>query len=85
MASTRPVIGSPVGVNAEIIKEGINGFQASSQAEWLQAFQNLKNDRDLRESMGWAGRKIVEDKYNIQITAPKMLQLLQKANQVLKT
>jgi glycosyltransferase involved in cell wall biosynthesis len=85
MASTRPVIGSPVGVNAEIIEQGINGFQASSQAEWLQAFQKLKNDRYLRESMGLAGRKLVEDKYNIQITAPKMLQLLQKANQVKKT
>jgi hypothetical protein len=35
--------------------------------------------------MGLAGRKLVEDKYNIQITAPKMLQLLQKANQVKKT
>jgi glycosyltransferase involved in cell wall biosynthesis len=85
MASSRPVIGSPVGVNAEIIEQGINGFHASSQAEWLQAFQKLKNDRYLRESMGLAGRKLVEDKYNIKITAPKMLQLLQKANQVKKT
>jgi glycosyltransferase involved in cell wall biosynthesis len=85
MASSRPVIGSPVGVNAEIIEQGINGFHASSQAEWLQAFQKLKNDRYLRESMGLAGRKLVEDKYNIKITAPRLLQLLQAAVQVKKT
>jgi hypothetical protein len=35
--------------------------------------------------MGLAGRKLVEDKYNIKITAPRLLQLLQAAVQVKKT
>lgn len=77
MASTLPVIGSPVGVNDEIIEHGVNGFKANNTEEWIEGLQRLKSNRDLRKSMALVGRKIVEEKYSLQITAPKLCQLLQ--------
>jgi glycosyltransferase involved in cell wall biosynthesis len=76
MASARPVIGSPVGVNREIIDDGINGFYATSPADWIRAVQTLKHDKTLRQQMGTMGRLKVEQHYCLQVTAPKLLQLL---------
>jgi len=41
MACGLPVVGSPVGVNAKIIKHGINGYQAKNTNEWIWALQKL--------------------------------------------
>ena len=76
MACGKPVVASPVGVNTEIVEHGINGFLAESTAEWLEALTILRDNPDLRKKMGSAGRKIVEKKYCIQFTAPKLVSLL---------
>jgi glycosyltransferase involved in cell wall biosynthesis len=81
MACARPVIGSPVGVNQQIIEHGHNGFQASSTAEWIQAAQILKRDKALRQRMGAMGRAKVEQSYCLQVTAPRLLQLLREAQE----
>jgi glycosyltransferase involved in cell wall biosynthesis len=78
MASSLPVIGSPVGVNSKIIVHGVNGFQASSISEWIGAFDKLRNDPTLRKKMGQAGRKIVESHYSLKVTAPKLADLILK-------
>lgn len=85
MASLRPVIASPIGVNNQIIEHGINGFKASNTKQWIQAFQELKSDQNLRKRMGLAGRKIVEEKYCLQVTAPKLSRLLQQAVRSLRS
>ncbi len=77
MACGKPVIGSPVGVNKKIIKHGINGYQARNIDEWIWAINKLKNDPKLRHKMGKAGRKIVEKNYCLQVTAPKLLKILE--------
>jgi glycosyltransferase involved in cell wall biosynthesis len=79
MACARPVVGSPVGVNRQIIEDGINGFQATSMTEWIRAFQLLMRDTALRQRMGEAGRVKVEQYYCLQVTAPKLMQLLHEA------
>jgi glycosyltransferase involved in cell wall biosynthesis len=33
MAVSRPVVASPVGVNCDVVKEGVNGFFAITEAE----------------------------------------------------
>lgn len=76
MACRKPVIGSPVGVNCEIIKHGINGYQAKNIDEWIWALKKLKDDHKLRQEMGRAGREIVEKKYCLQVTAPRLLKIL---------
>jgi glycosyltransferase involved in cell wall biosynthesis len=79
MAAGVPCIASPVGVNTEIIEHGVNGFLASTPAEWITAFQTLIDNPDLRKQMGIAGRKKVEREYCLQVTAPKLAKLLKAA------
>jgi len=76
MACGLPVVGSPVGVNAKIIKHGINGYQAKNTNEWIWALQKLKGDQELRQKMGRAGRKNVEKEYCLQVTAPRLVKIL---------
>jgi len=79
MACSKPVVASPVGVNSEIVLHGVNGFLAASQDEWLDALRRLRMDKDERESLGKAGRRLVEDRYCLQVTAPRLLELLREA------
>ena len=73
MASGRPVIASRVGVNPEIVEDGVNGFLAENTGDWIRAFENLKNDFSLRMQMGKSGRRRVETQYCLQVTAPRLL------------
>jgi glycosyltransferase involved in cell wall biosynthesis len=76
MACGRPVIASPVGINDRIIIDGINGFKARSSESWSRSLVKLYKDLDLRKRMGLNGRKIVEEKYSLQVTAPKLVNIL---------
>lgn len=76
MACGLPVVASPVGVNAEMVEAGSNGFLASTPEEWVTALRNLALDRDLRLAMGRAGRKKVEKQYCLSITGPRLVALL---------
>ncbi len=79
MACARPVVGSPVGVNQQLILDGVNGFQARNQAEWITVLQRLQHNRELRHHLGRAGRALVEERYNLEKTAPELRALLQAA------
>ena len=61
-----PVVGSPVGVNKEIIREGINGFKPSNIEEWEKALLKMILNPELRYKMGNMGRKLVEEKYSLR-------------------
>ncbi len=78
MGCSVPVIGSPVGVNQKMIRQGVNGFLASNTQEWVNAFEELSSDSEKRKRMGNMGRKIVEKEYSLQVTAPKLASLLSK-------
>ncbi len=60
MASGVPVVGSPVGVNEELITRAEAGFVARSPAEWEDALRTLATDAELRARMGANGRRFVE-------------------------
>ena len=76
MACGLPVVASPVGVNREIVEQGVNGYLAETPAEWIQALNALLRDAGLRQRMGMAGRKRVEQKYSLQVTGPRLAALL---------
>jgi glycosyltransferase involved in cell wall biosynthesis len=61
-----PVVGSPVGVNQEIINDGVNGFIAESLEDWKRRLERLVRDVQLRKTLGQNGRRIVEDKYSLK-------------------
>jgi glycosyltransferase involved in cell wall biosynthesis len=76
MASGLPVIASPVGVNKEIVNNGVNGFLPSSNEQWIESLERLYKDVDIRNKMGKFGRKIVENKYCTNVTESKLIHLL---------
>lgn len=76
MACGLPVVASPVGVNRNIVEQGVNGFLASTPEEWEQVIRTLLLDTSLRQRMGQAGRKKVEESYSLQVTAPRLAALL---------
>lgn len=76
MACGKPVIASPIGVNSEIIEPGENGFLAKGDNQWFDALSKLLNDSSLREKLGSAGRILVEKKYCMKKTGPKLLSLI---------
>jgi len=78
MAAGKPVIASPVGVNANIVRHGENGFLASTAEEWEKALRTLVADKALRERMGRAGRRRVEEEFCFSVTAPRLVSLFQK-------
>ena len=80
MASGLPVVASPVGANCQIVEHGVNGFLAETPAEWEQALGLLLADADLRQRMGMAGRLKVEQKFSLQVTAPKLIELFRDAS-----
>jgi glycosyltransferase involved in cell wall biosynthesis len=79
MACGRPVIGSPVGVNSDIISDGVNGLPATSTEDWIRALRTLQHDAGLRRRMGAAGRAAVEARFCIQVTTPRLADLLRRA------
>ena len=58
----------------------MNGFLAETPAEWEQALGLLLADADLRQRMGMAGRLKVEQKFSLQVTAPKLIELFRDAS-----
>lgn len=60
MAAGLPVITSPVGANAEYVRDGETGLWAETHEQWLAAFDRLAGDAALRASMGRAGRAFAE-------------------------
>ncbi len=81
MACARPVIASPVGVNPQIVDEGINGFLAGTATKWRSALETLSRAPELRLRLGFEGRRKVETSYSTQITAPLLASILTRAAQ----
>jgi glycosyltransferase involved in cell wall biosynthesis len=72
MACGVPVVASAVGVNREIIQDGVNGFLASTEDEWVEKLGRLLVDRELGRRLGAAGRRTVEQRYSLQVHAPTL-------------
>jgi glycosyltransferase involved in cell wall biosynthesis len=68
-----------VGINSRIVEQGVNGFLASSESEWTQALEYLRDNPEKRRQMGVAGRKKFEREYDLKVAAPQLLHLLESA------
>ena len=69
MATGRPVVVSPVGVNVDIVRHGENGFLASSTEEFVSTLLQLANSPELRLTMGKTARRTIEDNYSAEVVA----------------
>ena len=79
MSSGIPSVSSPVGVNTEIINDGINGFLAASEKEWLEKISLLIENRELYAKISMAGRQTVEARYSLKVNTPLFLGIIDRA------
>jgi glycosyltransferase involved in cell wall biosynthesis len=66
-----------VGINASLVKEGINGFLAKSEEEWYGAFEKLYQNEALRRKMADINFRKIEDEYNNEKNCQYYAELIQ--------
>lgn len=71
MAVGTPCVISPVGMNRDVIEDGVTGFLADSPAEWRDKLERLITGPELRERMGRAARREMIGHYSHDANYPK--------------
>ncbi len=79
MACGVPVVASPVGVNAEIVEHGRNGFLATGGDDWYVALSKLLTNHEDRCEMGGKGRRKVESWYSKSVQGPRLVEAVRSA------
>ena len=74
-----PTVLNPFGANLEIVEHGKNGFFANTEKEWIEVLTLLILDPAIREQIGKAGRRTVEERYSIERNWPLYWGVVQKA------
>jgi glycosyltransferase involved in cell wall biosynthesis len=72
MAVGMPAVASPVGVNREIIRDGDNGFLATTEDDWYAKLTILCRNAQLCEKIGAKARQTVVDHYSLSVWAPRL-------------
>lgn len=73
----KPVLVSRVRPQSDIVEDGKTGLVLSpnDQSEWAEAIKCLLKEPDLAAKMGENGRRILEEKYNLEIMTKNILQM----------
>jgi glycosyltransferase involved in cell wall biosynthesis len=79
MACGVPVVASPVGVNNQIIEDGVSGLLANTEAEWRDRLRMLITDAAARRRIGAAGRVRIEGAYSLRANAPAVVAVFERA------
>jgi len=72
MAVGLATVASPVGVNRDIISDGVNGSLAATHEQWYAHLSRLCRDKSLRVRMGQAARRTVESRYSLSVWGPRL-------------
>ena len=76
MALGIPTVMSPVGVNTEIIDDGVNGLLAGDEDEWVSKLTSLLESDEQRRDLGREGRDTVEERYSVRSQRERYLSLI---------
>lgn len=69
-----PAILSPVGVNKEIINEGVNGYLAESEEEWYEKLDQIIQNASLRKQIGTTARQYIISNYSVEAHRSRYLE-----------
>jgi glycosyltransferase involved in cell wall biosynthesis len=81
MALGIPTLMSPVGVNTEIIQDGVNGYLPATEDEWVDILVKLVENKECRTRIGNAGRQTVVDRYSVEAWKGKYLEYFNRLTQ----
>ena len=70
MACSVPAVASTVGEANYLIKNGENGFLASTTQEWADSLARILKDVELRTQIGREGQVLIKEKYSLQSIIP---------------
>jgi glycosyltransferase involved in cell wall biosynthesis len=76
MALGIPVVASPVGENARLVRDGENGLLAATHEDWESKTEALLADPAAAGRLAAAGRETVERERSLAVLAPKWAALL---------
>ena len=76
MACGLPVVAAPVGVQRELVRDGVTGFHATTPDEWRDRLRQLLADAALRQRLGDAGRELVAQYYDVPVAAARVAKVL---------
>ncbi len=69
------VVASPVGVNAEYVRDGVTGFHAMNTSQWIDRISKLIKDQVLRKQTSQAGKSRVRE-FDIGVLGKKLANLI---------
>lgn len=78
MATGRPVVVSPVGMNSDLVRSGHNGFLARTTDEWVDALEKLARSPELRHQLGRAARATIESTYAGEVVADEFARVVER-------
>ncbi len=82
MACGVPFVVAPVGVVANIVRNGVDGFWARTQGEWAEHLTSLLREPDLRARLVLEGRKRAVSHYSVAALAPAWIHALEQPREV---
>ncbi len=80
MAAAKPVVATPVGGVAEMVRDGASGFLVPvGDADALaEAMLKILEDRDLRAQLGREGRRLAEENYRAEVVARRTYEVYRR-------
>ena len=75
MAIAVPVVATAYGTNFRIMQDGVQGFLAKDEQEWVERLIRLIDNAELRKKMGLAGRKTVLEQFSVKANFPNYLKV----------
>ena len=77
-AAGLPVVANPVGVHAGMVRDSQTGLLATTTEEWIAAVRRLVAEPALRQRLGAAARRQVEDCYSVAAAAQGWLRVIEE-------
>ena len=75
MSTGKPAVMSAIGVNNDIINDGVNGFLPKGEDQWFEILCRLIDNKQLREDIGSKGRETVVNHFSTISQRDKYLDL----------
>lgn len=75
MACGIATVSSSIGAITDIVKDGVNGYLARDENEWVEKLDLLLTDRGLRTRLGKSGQETVHERCCYEAVVPRMIEI----------